>query len=112
VPILILQPLVENAVKHGIEEQLAPGVIAITARREGDLLHLSVSDNGRGPETDAEGKLKEGVGLSNTRGRLRELYGEQASMKLGTPKNGGFLVELQIPWRRGTTETANKPAKG
>jgi sensor histidine kinase YesM len=56
--------------------------------------------------------LKEGVGLSNTRGRLRELYGEQASMKLGTPKNGGFLVELQIPWRRGTTETANKPAKG
>jgi two-component sensor histidine kinase len=112
VPILILQPLVENAVKHGIEEQLAPGVIAITARREGDLLHLSVSDNGRGPETDADGKLKEGVGLSNTRGRLRELYGEQASMKLGTPKNGGFLVELQIPWRRVTIDTANKPAKG
>jgi sensor histidine kinase YesM len=99
VPILVLQPLVENAVKHGIEEQLGPGVIAIGAKRVDDTLHLSVSDNGRGPATDVDGKVQEGVGLSNTRARLRELYGEEGSMRLRRPEAGGFLVELQVPWR-------------
>ena len=81
VPILILQPLVENAVKHGTEAQLAPGVIRITAERAGETLRLAVSDNGRGLVSAADGKIKEGVGLSNTRSRLKELYGASAALE-------------------------------
>src|SRR5215472_10673805 len=69
VPILILQPLVENAVRHGIESQIAPGVIRITAERAGRNLRLCVTDNGRGVGTAKNG-VSEGVGLSNTRARL------------------------------------------
>ncbi len=98
VPILILQPLVENAVKHGIEKQLAPGVVQIAAKRSGGALHLQVTDNGRGA-ANGDGKLNEGVGLGNTRARLRGLYGERGSLKLYAPDEGGFSVAVQIPWR-------------
>ena len=98
VPILILQPLVENAVNHGIEKQQAPAAIQITAKRSGGALHLQVTDNGRGA-SNAGGKLKEGVGLGNTRARLRGLYGERGSMKLHAPPEGGFSVAVHIPWR-------------
>ena len=99
VPILILQPLVENAVKHGIEMQLAPGLIRVVAIKSGDKLLLQVADNGRGAEAAADGNLKEGVGLSNTRSRLKELYGESASLTIRAGETGGFLAEIQIPWR-------------
>jgi two-component sensor histidine kinase len=99
VPILILQPLVENAVKHGIETQLAPGVVRVVAKKSGDKLLLQVADNGRGAEAASDGKLKEGVGLSNTRSRLRELYGEGGSLIIRAGETGGFLAEIQIPWR-------------
>jgi two-component sensor histidine kinase len=98
VPILLLQPIVENAVKHGIESQLAPGVIGIEAQRSGDILRLRVTDNGRGPANTADGKLKEGVGLGNTRARLRELYGERGTLDFRAREGGGALVEIQIPW--------------
>lgn len=98
VPILILQPVVENAVKHGIEAQIAPGIIQIAAERSGEVLSLTVSDNGPGLGAGS-GKLKEGVGLSNTRSRLKELYGEQASLALKPRETGGVSVEITIPWR-------------
>jgi two-component sensor histidine kinase len=97
VPILILQPLVENAVKHGVEAQIAPGCIRIAVERVGDALRLTVSDNGRGLAA-AEGKLKEGVGLGNTRSRLKELYGERASLEVRPAKTGGLAAQIRIPW--------------
>ena len=106
-PILILQPLVENAFKHGIESQLGPAIVSIAAKRIGETLHLEVTDNGRGVAAVPDGNLKEGVGLSNTRARLRELYGELGVLSYGARKEGGFWVAVQIPWR---TTPAFKPA--
>ena len=97
VPILILQPLVENAVKHGLESRLAPGVIAIAASQVGDALRLQVADNGRGL-TPGQAP-REGVGLGNTRSRLRELYGPAANLTARGREGGGFLVEIILPWR-------------
>ena len=99
VPILILQPLVENAVKHGIQSQIAPGVIRVTAEHVGKSLLLQVKDDGRGLASAAKGPLKEGVGLSNTRSRLKELYGGRASLELRAGNAGGFSAEIKIPWR-------------
>src|SRR5256886_14847951 len=73
VPNLVLQPLVENAIRHGIEPRAKPGRIALRARRENGKLKLELRDNGVGLSPDR--KMEEGVGLSNTRGRFRELYG-------------------------------------
>jgi two-component system, LytTR family, sensor kinase len=99
VPILILQPLVENAVKHGIEAQIAPGLIQIAAEHVNEGLRLTISDNGRGLGADAEGKLRVGVGLSNTRSRLKELYGGCGSLELRPGKTGGLAAQILIPWR-------------
>jgi signal transduction histidine kinase len=99
VPILIFQPLVENAIKHGIERQIAPGLIRLEIRHEHENLLFKVSDNGRSQPAPAQGGLKEGIGLGNTRSRLKELYGERSLMKLGFGAGAGFSVEIQIPWR-------------
>ena len=77
-PRLILQPLVENAIKHGVAPRSGPGTIRISSRRDGDDLRLEVRDNGVGLSGGARAKLHDGVGLSNTRARLECLYGERA----------------------------------
>ena len=117
VPILILQPLVENAVKHGLEARLAPGVIAIAASHFGNALHLQVADTGRG--IPAGVALHEGVGLGNTRSRLRELYGKAAALDVRPREGGGFLVEITLPWRAAAAtaevrppQSASAPASG
>jgi LytS/YehU family sensor histidine kinase len=114
VPILILQPLVENAVKHGIEARIAPGLIEIVAEQCGDTLRLEVSDNGRGLASWAEGKVSQGIGLANTRARLKELYGTAASLELRLSKTGGISAEIRIPlnntasrWTTGQLEVAS-----
>ncbi len=99
VPVLILQPLVENAIKHGIEKKLGPGVVTITAQRNGEALHLQVQDNGRGLQTGSVGKISEGVGLSNIRARLRELAGDSAALQISSSPEGGFVAEIRLPWR-------------
>jgi sensor histidine kinase YesM len=106
VPILILQPLVENAVRHGIETQIAPGVVGVTAEHAGDSLLLRVEDNGRGLGALPKGPLKEGVGLSNTRSRLKELYGGRASLQLQPGKTRGFSAEIHLPWHIASNATA------
>ena len=98
VPVLILQPLVENAIKHGVEQQVAPVLVRITAKCRGDTLLLEVADNGRGFKDLKSGKLAEGVGLSNTRARLQELAGAAASLQFSTPPEGGLVAEIHIPW--------------
>ena len=98
VPILILQPLVENAIRHGIEKQIAPGLVRISVERAGDKLGLAVVDNGYGVKV-GEGRLVEGVGLKNTRARVKELYGTQAEFEVRPGKERGFTVEIRIPLR-------------
>ncbi len=95
VPNLILQPIVENAIHHGIAPQAAQGVLIIAARREGDRLCLSVLDNGPGLKDPA--RLTEGVGLANTQGRLEHLYGSEQEFSLRNASTGGLEVRICIP---------------
>ncbi|HEX9936292.1 MAG TPA: histidine kinase [Longimicrobium sp.] len=100
VPSLLLQPLVENAVRHGIAPRAAEGTIEIAAERRNGTLHLSVRDDGVGiPHGGAPG---EGVGLANTRARLRQLYGARQSLELVRGPNGGVCVEVSLPFHEST----------
>ena len=103
VPNLILQPLVENAIKHGIAPRSAPGLVEIRARRENGTLQLRVRDDGAGLPTDSPDALKEGVGLANTRARLQQLYGTKHRFELGNAPGGGLVVSMTIPFREGET---------
>jgi signal transduction histidine kinase len=95
VPNFILQPLVENALEHGVSRATGEAEIAIEARREGDELVIAIVDRGPGFDASAEG----GVGLANTRARLSALYGRAASVTLRTAPEGGAAAELRLPWR-------------
>jgi two-component system LytT family sensor kinase len=98
VPFFILQPLVENALHHGISSHAGAGWIEIAGRRELDRLLLTVTDSGPGIVTpDAH----RGIGLANTTARLRELYGAAHSLHVGRTENGGggFRVSIAIPYR-------------
>lgn len=97
VPPLILQPLVENAVRHGIARTPGPGTVIVRARRQdGDLL-LEVRDSGRHHPTGNGSPPREGVGLSNTRARLQELYGPQASLVFMSEPDSDTVVRLVLP---------------
>ena len=99
VPTLILQPLVENAIRHGVSAQIKRGEIGIRARREAGTLVLSVRDNGGGVKTKANGEIAvvEGVGLSNTRLRLARLYGDKARIGYENSSDGGLIATIVIP---------------
>lgn len=100
VPNMILQPLVENAIKHGIGPRSVGGKVTIKAARENDRLLISVSDNGIGlPERDTA-RLVEGVGISNTRRRLKHLYGDNQAFDLSNEKSSGVVVKLTIPFKK------------
>lgn len=92
-PALALQPIIENAVRHGIESRTESGVVSVRAERQGDRLIVTVEDNGPG----FADSVREGVGLRNTRSRLHELYGDGAS--LSWKSEGGTQVEIAVPWR-------------
>jgi len=95
VPTLILQPLVENALRHGIAMRAGPGRVEIKAHQHGDFLLLSVSDDGRGlPQATTER-----VGLANTRARLRLLYADRQRFEVRNSDDGGVIAEIELPWR-------------
>lgn len=96
VPTFILQPLVENAVRHGIEPQTSLGNISLAAKREGDLLRLTVSDTGVGL-TDSHDTLS-GIGLSNTRARLEALYPDSYTLTIRNGDDRGCVVTITIPF--------------
>jgi LytS/YehU family sensor histidine kinase len=97
VPWLILQPIVENAILHGIVPKDGPGRVDITGRILGQSLHLEVRDDGRGL---AEGAVAiEGTGLANTRERLAKTYGDAGRMTLRRQAAGGLAVEIVVPCR-------------
>jgi sensor histidine kinase YesM len=106
VPNLILQPIVENAIRHGIAPRLAPGIISISAQRENGLLRMQVVDNGEGLTENTGNKAgpAEGLGLANTRSRLQHLYGSKARLHLANAREGGLVVTLEIPFILSTTE--------
>jgi two-component sensor histidine kinase len=101
VPHMIMQPLVENAVKHGIAPFAAPGRILVSAQRRGDELDLRVQDSGNNsPVVVASGAAPaNGVGLANVRSRLDCLYGGAARLSGSIVPGGGYLVELTLPLR-------------
>ena len=99
VPAFVLQPFVENAIKHGILDRRGGGRIAVTARADDAGLHLSVQDDGTGLRGGAgEGA---GVGIANARSRLEHLYGGEARLTVGAPADGsGVIVDIRLPLRR------------
>lgn len=98
VPSLILQPLVENAIKHGIEPLTRPGRITIRARAGDEgRLKLEVEDNGRGLDSGGSGKAGFGIGTTNTRARLTQLYGARGQFELLRGGEGGVLAVVEIP---------------
>jgi len=97
VPNLILQPLVENALRHGIGPRIGVGKVDVTASQSGQQLTLTVRDNGVGLSPDKLNAFHSGVGLSNTRSRLENLYGDRHRFEFETPPGGGLLVTIVIP---------------
>ena len=95
VPSLILQPLVENAIRHGIEPHVRPGRLVLTARCTPGFVELAAQDNGAG--LPPGGFTREGIGLGNTRARLTELYGERHRFELANHPGGGLVVRVTIP---------------
>ncbi len=99
VPRLILQPLVENAIKHGVSLQTGPGMVSIASRRDRERLYLTVRDNGVGLTGFTRARLHGGVGLSNTRDRLECLYGTDQALDF-LESAPGLTVEMRLPFRR------------
>jgi LytS/YehU family sensor histidine kinase len=104
VPTMILQPLVENAVRHAILPRESGGAIAIVAERQHGWLTLGVHDDG--PGLDDVTALSRGVGLSNTSTRLTELYGDSAEICFARSDRGGLAVLIRLPFRTAAAETA------
>jgi len=107
VPNLLLQPLVENAIRYAVEPNVGPGQVELSCARSDGQLILQVSDNGVGAgagefETDGPVVPREGIGLSNTRHRLQQLYGEKQSLALKRRVSGGLLVSICIPFHTKT----------
>jgi two-component system, LytTR family, sensor kinase len=94
VPNLILQPIVENAVRHGVAKQTSHGHITIRARREGDRLIMTVEDNGPGLKAQSNGS---GIGISNTRARLEQFYGSDFRFQIANSTERGASVMLDVP---------------
>jgi two-component system, LytTR family, sensor kinase len=97
VPNLILQPLVENAIRHGIAPRIGGGRLHIVARRTGNRLWLMVRDNGPGLPAAKLDALNKGVGVSNTRSRLQHLYPGTHKFEFHQPSDGGLAVTIEIP---------------
>jgi LytS/YehU family sensor histidine kinase len=115
VPNLVLQPLVENAIRHGLAVRAQSGLVAITARRHGEMLRLEVRDDGPGLSRplslddrfitgSAAAAAASGVGLANVRSRLRRLYPGKYRFAVENHPSGGVLATIEIPLARSPEE--------
>jgi len=102
VPSMLLQPLVENAVRHGVAPTIEGGTIRIESRIHNDRLLLTIKNSAPRASSSRtqNGKASMGIGLSNTAERLRTLYGDSHRFSLREPEAGGYEVTIEIPYRR------------
>jgi sensor histidine kinase YesM len=102
VPNLLLQPLVENAIKHGISRRTRPGTVRLAVHRQDGRLQLEVVNDGPDGspmESEDSDKRRGGIGLSNTRARLEKIYGADYRLEMTPRPEGGMRVFLDLPWR-------------
>lgn len=99
VPHFLLQPLVENAIQHGISKISAEGRLTISSKRDGENLRLTISDNGPGCDAPGGAASRPGLGIRASQERLETLYGEHQSFTLAVRANGGTEVTIRIPFR-------------
>jgi len=99
VPCFLLQPIVENAIRHGIGQREKDGIIRTSVSRSGDRLHLCVMDNG--PGTNGKPASGHGIGLKNTRERLAHFYQDHYDLTITEPADGGYEIAITIPYERG-----------
>lgn len=99
IPNLLLQPIVENAILHGVAPKAGPGRVDITGRVESGALHLEVRDDGIGLTREASHHSSGGIGLTNTRERLAKLYGSRARLSLRSKPGCGVTVQIELPYR-------------
>lgn len=111
VPSLLLQPLVENAIRHGISPRATPGHVWVSAHRHGESLGIEVIDDGVGPSArrSRERSRGTGLGLANTATRLIHLYGDRHQFEAGAREGGGFAVKLVLPFRLRSGPPATEP---
>ncbi len=107
VPNLILQPIIENAIKHGIGQSFEQGQILVIAKREDKKLCLQIKDNGAGLQNNSNGN-KAGFGITNTQARLKSSFGSDYCFELRGLSDGGTLVILKIPFILATTATEQR----
>jgi len=107
VPNLVWQPIVENAIRHAIAPRAGKGQIEVRAQRTGAKLQLQVQDDGPGLPTNqnSNGSSSKGVGLANTRERLRQLYGSNHRFELANGSGRGLVVTLEIPFNPSVNRT-------
>ena len=106
VPSLILQPLVENAIRHGVASHIGPGLVQLATKRQGETLLIEIHDNGPGMPSNA----REGLGLRNTHERLRQTYGLNYSLEIRNHGESGVVVRCELPYRQfDYEETSSNP---
>jgi sensor histidine kinase YesM len=110
VPSLLLQPLVENAVRHGVSRRPNGGTVSVRAGVRGDRLLLEVEDDGPGLPPAGARSDRQGLGLPNVRERLERAYGERHTMELRDAPSGGVLVRIELPLRHETSEPVRRAA--
>ncbi len=103
VPSLLLQPLAENALRHGLAHRAGPVQLRLTASCEGKRLRLTLEDDGAGLPPDWQLPAREGLGLSNTRQRLKALYGDAQTLSLSRSEEGGLIVTISLPFEDGSS---------
>lgn len=97
IPTFLLQPLIENAVRHGLNVEEGKCQVRVIARITGNVLRVEVHDSGPGLSRETGRLAREGVGLSNIKARLRQEYGDRAALELGNGDAGGCVVTLELP---------------
>jgi sensor histidine kinase YesM len=98
IPTMLLQPLVENAIRHGVEPREGKGTVQVSVRREANMVRICIADSGHGFSLGRDGRpTREGIGIANTRERLDHIYGNGASLLLGNGSNGGAEAVVLLP---------------